>query len=77
MFALQIFIIIIIKRLMCSNQDMLFSCPVKILDFVSMNVAATKSKTLKGEGGWHRIAWGFLKVRILQFIITLFNFRLQ
>ncbi|XP_071808073.1 jouberin-like isoform X3 [Asterias amurensis] len=34
----------------------------ELLDFVSMNVAATKTKALKGEGGWHRIAWGFLKV---------------
>ncbi|XP_038057732.1 jouberin-like isoform X2 [Patiria miniata] len=34
----------------------------EILDFVSMNVAATKTKMLKGDGGWHRIAWAFLKV---------------
>ncbi|XP_022089435.1 jouberin-like isoform X2 [Acanthaster planci] len=34
----------------------------EILDFVSMNITSTKSKMLKGEGGWHRIAWAFLKV---------------
>ncbi|XP_041358926.1 jouberin-like [Gigantopelta aegis] len=35
----------------------------ELLDFVSMNAAARKYNNVKNEGGWHRIAWAFLKVR--------------
>ncbi|XP_033123597.1 jouberin-like [Anneissia japonica] len=34
----------------------------EILDFVSMNSVNGKSHTVAGEGGWHRVAWAFLKV---------------
>ncbi|KAH9498473.1 Jouberin [Bulinus truncatus] len=34
----------------------------ELLDFVSMNTASRQFVTLKAEGGWHRIAWAFLKV---------------
>ncbi|XP_071116994.1 jouberin-like [Haliotis cracherodii] len=34
----------------------------ELLDFVSMNTASRKYNNEKQEGGWHRIAWGFLKI---------------
>ncbi|KAI8787355.1 jouberin [Biomphalaria glabrata] len=34
----------------------------ELLDFVSMNTASRQFVTQKREGGWHRIAWAFLKV---------------
>ncbi|XP_071499976.1 jouberin-like [Diadema antillarum] len=34
----------------------------EILDFVSMNIASTRPRLLKGQGTWHRIAWAFLKI---------------
>ncbi|XP_041455755.1 jouberin-like isoform X2 [Lytechinus variegatus] len=34
----------------------------EILDFVSMNIASTRPRLLKGQGTWHRIAWAFLKL---------------
>ncbi|CAH1775536.1 unnamed protein product, partial [Owenia fusiformis] len=34
----------------------------EILDFVSMNTASQKYTSAKEQGGWHRIAWAFLKL---------------
>ncbi|XP_013379742.1 jouberin [Lingula anatina] len=34
----------------------------EILDFISMNAARQKYNVAKQEGGWHRVAWAFLKV---------------
>ena len=38
------------------------SVSFQLLDFVSMNAASRKYNIVKQEGGWHRIAWAFLKV---------------
>ncbi|OWF48871.1 jouberin-like isoform X4 [Mizuhopecten yessoensis] len=35
----------------------------ELLDFVSMSTASRQYEDSKSEGGWHRIAWGFLKVK--------------
>ncbi|ELT92642.1 hypothetical protein CAPTEDRAFT_228034 [Capitella teleta] len=34
----------------------------EVMDFVSMSAASEKYNNAKQEGGWHRIAWAFLKV---------------
>ncbi|XP_070556503.1 jouberin-like isoform X2 [Ptychodera flava] len=34
----------------------------ELLDFVSMNAASMNYNNAKSEGGWHRIAWAFLKL---------------
>ncbi|XP_064605140.1 jouberin-like [Liolophura sinensis] len=34
----------------------------ELLDFVSMNTASRQYDQAKTQGGWHRIAWAFLKV---------------
>lgn len=39
--------------------------PLQLLDFVSMNTASRQYDEAKTQGGWHRIAWAFLKVRSL------------
>ncbi len=34
----------------------------ELVDFMSMNAAKQKSRRAKDDGGWHRIAWGFLRL---------------
>ncbi|XP_033737051.1 jouberin-like isoform X2 [Pecten maximus] len=35
----------------------------ELLDFVSMSTASRQYEQSKSEGGWHRIAWAFLKLK--------------
>ena len=42
---------------------------LQVLDFVSMNVASQRYNPSSQDGGWYKVAWGFLKVRMfLKFV---------
>lgn len=56
--------------------DMLMLSFLQLLDFVSMNRASRNQNNrsyVKGEEGWHKEAWAFLKVCILFYAAMLVN----